>query len=248
MIKKSDNSQIWLLLSVAFVVAVIASFVTASITGDVIKVKQNRRGPEVYTKAEVDRMFTNLPSGGSGSVSGAATSCDSDAICEIKSAQIQDSFRVSGTPNNPGFYVFKDSTGRTLVESNGPTNIEDLFTANIFGRLSPLSSITILSNANGPGNVLVDGQTTFEKNVEIKAAAYIDDAKIGLRPIGNPLLTTNTLSNDISIGRHGGLYVQEDPNNPNKDVVRSFALQGQGNAYVCVNNVGQIYRSSSPCA
>ena len=35
---------------IALIVAVVASLITANITGNVIRVQQNKKGPEVYTK------------------------------------------------------------------------------------------------------------------------------------------------------------------------------------------------------
>ncbi|MEK6873204.1 MAG: hypothetical protein AABW90_04340 [Nanoarchaeota archaeon] len=66
--------QLWAVIGVALVVAVIASIITASITGNVINVKENRRGPQVYTKQEVDKIFSNQKE----------TSLDVFGRCEIK--------------------------------------------------------------------------------------------------------------------------------------------------------------------
>ena len=42
---------------IALIVAVVASLITANITGNVIRVQQNKKGPEVYTKQEVDNKL-----------------------------------------------------------------------------------------------------------------------------------------------------------------------------------------------
>ena len=44
-------------IAIVFVVAVIASLITANITGNVIKVGKSRFGTEVYTKAEIDGLL-----------------------------------------------------------------------------------------------------------------------------------------------------------------------------------------------
>lgn len=53
-------NQIWTVIGVALVVAVIASVATVSITGNVIKVKQTYTGTEVYTKTEIDTKLKVL--------------------------------------------------------------------------------------------------------------------------------------------------------------------------------------------
>ena len=55
------NNQIWIIVGVSLVVAIVASIATASITGNVIKLNQDRRGNyEVYTKAEVDAKISAI--------------------------------------------------------------------------------------------------------------------------------------------------------------------------------------------
>ena len=45
---------------VVVVVTVIASLITANITGNVIRVQQNKKCPEVYTKDEVDAKLNSI--------------------------------------------------------------------------------------------------------------------------------------------------------------------------------------------
>ena len=57
----ADNNYNFLsVVAVALVVAVVVSLITASITGNIIKVKEKRRGAEVYTKQEMDIKFSDL--------------------------------------------------------------------------------------------------------------------------------------------------------------------------------------------
>lgn len=57
---KMEKRQLWTIIAVSLVVAVVASIVTASITGNVVKVHENKKGPAVYTIAEVDAKFGSL--------------------------------------------------------------------------------------------------------------------------------------------------------------------------------------------
>jgi hypothetical protein len=60
-IMKNNNVNWMFLIAVALVVAVVASVISAGITGNVIKVKQDKGGKfDVYTKAEIDNMFKQL--------------------------------------------------------------------------------------------------------------------------------------------------------------------------------------------
>ena len=56
-----EKNQIFVIIGISLVVAVIASIATASITGNVIRVRNDilRMYPEVYTKAEVDALTKN---------------------------------------------------------------------------------------------------------------------------------------------------------------------------------------------
>ena len=111
--------------------------------------------------------------------------------------------------------------------------------------MSPISSITLLANPNGPGNVLIDGATTFDKNVEIKAAAYVETAKIGRERIGigpsaqlEPVLYVNSVPS--STGFDSFLKI-------NSDEIEVTLLRGTGDAYVCVNANGELFISYTPC-
>lgn len=60
-----EKGQLWTIVGVALVVAVVASIVTASITGNVINVAKGRAGTvyttaETYSKAEVDTKIARL--------------------------------------------------------------------------------------------------------------------------------------------------------------------------------------------
>ena len=65
--EKMEKGQLWTIVGVALVVAVVASIATASITGNVIKLNQDRYGKykvyttaETYSKAEVNGLITNI--------------------------------------------------------------------------------------------------------------------------------------------------------------------------------------------
>jgi|SRR3989344_1884237 len=56
-----NKSQIWTIVGISLVVAVIASIATASITGNVIKINQDRYGKyQVYTISEIDTKLNDI--------------------------------------------------------------------------------------------------------------------------------------------------------------------------------------------
>jgi hypothetical protein len=57
--EKMEKGQLWTIVGVALVVAVVASIATASITGNVINVAKGKAG-KVYTTAEVDAKWDQL--------------------------------------------------------------------------------------------------------------------------------------------------------------------------------------------
>ena len=67
-----DKKQVWVMIGIALVVAVIVSVVASSITANVVKVQENKRGPKVYSVDEVDAKLSNIK----------ANSCDADKMCE----------------------------------------------------------------------------------------------------------------------------------------------------------------------
>jgi hypothetical protein len=59
--EKMEKGQLWTIVGVALVVAVVASIATASITGNVIKLNQDRYGQyKVYTTAEIDAKLKDF--------------------------------------------------------------------------------------------------------------------------------------------------------------------------------------------
>ncbi|MEM4719353.1 MAG: hypothetical protein QXG18_00605 [Candidatus Pacearchaeota archaeon] len=65
-----EKAQIWSVVGVALVVAVLASVVTATITGNAIRLNQDKYGryqvytkDEVYNKKEIDRKFLEVDKG-----------------------------------------------------------------------------------------------------------------------------------------------------------------------------------------
>ena len=74
-----NNINFLTVILVALVTAVIVSLITASITGNVIKVKSEKIGTQVYTKAEINQLLANIK----------AVSCDGDGICEAKSIEVK---------------------------------------------------------------------------------------------------------------------------------------------------------------
>ncbi len=56
---KMVNNNIWVIVGVALVVAVVASIVTANITGNTIRLNQDKNGVyNVYTKMEIDAKLS----------------------------------------------------------------------------------------------------------------------------------------------------------------------------------------------
>lgn len=55
------SGQLWTIIGVALVVAIVASIATVSITGNIIRQNNNPSGAyQVYTKVEIDRIISNL--------------------------------------------------------------------------------------------------------------------------------------------------------------------------------------------
>lgn len=62
MVIKKDNNQLWTFVGMAVVVAIIASAVTVSVTGNLIRVSPVTKDIEqVYTKAEIDTKLKTIP-------------------------------------------------------------------------------------------------------------------------------------------------------------------------------------------
>ncbi len=58
-----NNNNIWMIVSIALVVAVVASIITANITGNTIRLNQDKNGIyNVYTKMEIDSTVASLNS------------------------------------------------------------------------------------------------------------------------------------------------------------------------------------------
>lgn len=56
-----EKRELWVVIGIALVVAIIASITTASITGNVIRLNQDTYGQyQVYTKAEIDSKFAEI--------------------------------------------------------------------------------------------------------------------------------------------------------------------------------------------
>jgi hypothetical protein len=57
-----DKKEWIIVISIIIIVAVVSSFVSMSLTGNVIKVStsNSKKAPEVYTKAEIDAKLANL--------------------------------------------------------------------------------------------------------------------------------------------------------------------------------------------
>ncbi len=56
----NNNFSFLTVVVVALIVAVIASLITATITGNVIKVKEEKKGTEIYTKEEIDTKLKDI--------------------------------------------------------------------------------------------------------------------------------------------------------------------------------------------
>ncbi|MFA5020049.1 MAG: hypothetical protein WC533_03035 [Candidatus Pacearchaeota archaeon] len=75
-----DNKQIWIVIGITVIVALVVSLGVASITGNVIKVRSSLIGTQVYTKAEVDTLMAGKIDGvctPAYSLSNANTNCNS---------------------------------------------------------------------------------------------------------------------------------------------------------------------------
>lgn len=71
---KEKKINFWIIVGIALVAAVLSSVITASITGNVIKIEKQKLGTDIYTKLEVDEKFSLIR----------AHTCDGDEICEMR--------------------------------------------------------------------------------------------------------------------------------------------------------------------
>lgn len=229
MIKSKDNSQLWLLLVVAIVVAVISSFVTVNITGDVIKVKEHRRGSEVYTKLEVDSILANFPPGN------IAKSCDADAVCEMTSANIQGDV-IANVLRSQGLNVKDSFELGTIQTSSGP------------------SASLMIAQTNA--DLEIRAPTDFRGVVEFNNGVIFKDVQPPQNLILEVRETTHAGSAQLIVygpssfhdtANFNEAYVATDLTvNSGKIVIG--ALQGQGSAYACLNGRGELFRSDTPCS
>lgn len=133
---------------VAFVVAVIASVVTASITGNVIKVKPDRAGRDVYTKAEIDRLLNRIN----------ANSCSGDEVCEVKKiSSNMDDVVILGSlliEEDGGFALINPEPNGNLIINTAEYGkwINDTESGNVIFSSSLISPILTISKLSGSGN------------------------------------------------------------------------------------------------
>ncbi|MBS3100247.1 hypothetical protein J4463_03480 [Candidatus Pacearchaeota archaeon] len=124
------KSKEWIgVIAVVLIVAVVASLVTMSIAGDVIKVKPVLNGTNVYTKAEVDTMLKRI-----------VADAVSTRILDIRS--LNNSIRFQATDIN-------------TVTMNGKFIADDLISRNSFFsayiKASNISTYTLKMGLTGNG-------------------------------------------------------------------------------------------------
>lgn len=187
----NNNYSFLTVIAVALVVAVVVSLITASITGNVIKVKEKRKGTEVYTtsevynKSQINNLLNNIN----------AVSCNKDDVCEVK---------------------------KTISTPEGST-----------------SDLILTSDSGG---VIIDGGVIINGSAAVNGDMYVDT--IGNKPfnVNNPL---SIISNSnlllyadgvVTIGGGGTTYIK----NLDED-------SRSRKAYVCIDSVGKLLRSSTPC-
>jgi len=127
---KNNNVNWVLLVSVALIVAIVASVISAGITGNVIKQSNNPVGKfKVYTKAEIDTAMNKI----SARIDGLANSSDSSGkvyvlratgfITENNVSKVS----IAMKKNNEWVTVTKDATiGKTVVVNNAEFMIDSI--------------------------------------------------------------------------------------------------------------------------
>jgi hypothetical protein len=108
----------WGVLVIMVIVAAIASLVTVSVTGNIIKDAKNDSDAETYTKAEINLMLDELSESLANEKDSNSLLCDLEGVCEInellaegevKLASLSDEVSPFKTDN---VYVCVDKQGK----------------------------------------------------------------------------------------------------------------------------------------
>jgi len=124
-----EKEQLLTIIAVSFIVAVISSIATASITGNIIKLNEYRFGRyNVYTADEIDSKFNNYR----------AYSCNGDMICEVTALR----FSNGGTL----------TTGSNGADPRGNLESDQSMTIIQSGLLGP--TLTLYNKDEGGGKIV----------------------------------------------------------------------------------------------
>ena len=192
--------------------------------------------------------------------SGAATSCDGDGECEALSLTTkrlevtnpQGPAIFYGGPNQD-FEIRVPTDFRESVGFNGDVELNKNVKIGLFNNLP------VLETKGNPGahTLKVNGGVIFEEDVEfrdnvkfvdsveIQSALTVDTVKIGKERTGigstaqlEPVLYVTSVPS--TTGFDSFLKMTSDE-------IEVTLLKGTGNAYVCVNAAGELFRSDTPC-
>lgn len=125
-----EKSQVWITIGVALVVAVVASLITANITGNTIRLNPDKFGnyrvytmSETYTKAEVNTLIANgsMPRY-AGCTSLGVNGGTGDSACAIENKTCKIGFKVWSRHNERDFGTEGPITDVIPVVSDCSTN------------------------------------------------------------------------------------------------------------------------------
>jgi hypothetical protein len=126
--KKMEKGQLWTIVGVALVVAVVASIATAFITGNVISVAKGTAGKvyttaETYSKAEVNNLISKLSMPRyAGCTSIGVEGGTGDSACAIENKTCKFGFKVWSRHNENDFGTEGSITDVIPVVSDCSTN------------------------------------------------------------------------------------------------------------------------------
>lgn len=183
--EKMKREQLWVIIVVALVVAVIASVATVSITGDIVKVRATKTGQTVYTAAEVDAKLSALKT-------------QLDSCCPVNENQTEISYlQIASNPTGAKVYIYNSYIGVTPLVFSGYAGSTLTVVISKQG-YNNYSETKYLSAGTDTMSVTLTPTTTYTGTLSVTsnptgANLYVDNLYKGVTPI--------TVSG-LSVGNH----------------------------------------------
>jgi hypothetical protein len=162
-----NKTKWWAIIAVVIIVAVLASLITVNLTGNVIKVSPERKGTDIYTRAEVDSKLSAFETSIQNHLAGKYSNytlakvlemldskCSIERVndnlfknqnfsssCDQKCAQVSKTFVASYLLNFGG----SENDG-TFKAVTSPLKCSEIVSQRTFGQLGGYSSIELMCN------------------------------------------------------------------------------------------------------